>query len=64
MVPNPTEFDREFQQLLELVLAGKKNDPAVQRAREKGDALRQQMRAKYGDRNIAVKLVREARDDE
>jgi hypothetical protein len=64
MVPNPTEFDREFQQLLDLVLAGKKDDPLVQRARDKGDALRKQMRAKYGDRNIAAQLVREARDDE
>jgi len=64
MSPNPTEFDHEFQQLLELVLAGKKDDPLVQRARERGDALRKEMRAKYGHRNIAVKLVREARDDE
>jgi hypothetical protein len=64
MRPNPTDFDREFQQLLELVLAGKKNDPLVLRAREKGDALRKQMRAKYGHRNIALKLIRDARDDE
>jgi hypothetical protein len=64
MRPKPTDFDREFQQLLELVLAGKKDDPLVQRAREKGDALRKQMRAKYGDRNIAVELIREARDDD
>jgi hypothetical protein len=64
MRPSPTEFDQEFQQLLELVLAGKKDDPIVQRARERGDALRKEMRAKYGHRNVAVKLVREARDDE
>jgi len=64
MKPTPTAEDREFQQLLELVLAGKKDHPLVQRAREKGDALRKQMRAKYGNRNIAVKLVREARNDE
>jgi hypothetical protein len=64
MKPNPTEFDREFEQLLELVLAGKKDDPIIQRVREKGDALRKQMRARYGERNIAVQLVKEARDDE
>jgi hypothetical protein len=64
MKPSPTDFDREFEQVLELVLAGKKDHPLVQRAREKGDALRKEMRAKYGDRNIAVKLIRETRDDE
>jgi hypothetical protein len=64
MKPTPTDFDHEFQQRLELVLAGKKDDPRVLRAREKGDALRKEMRAKYGNRNIAVKLIREARDDE
>lgn len=57
----PSHDDREFQQLLELVLAGKKNDPIVQRAWERGDALRKEMRAKYGARNIAVRLIHEAR---
>jgi len=63
MEPKPDDIDRELEHVIQLVLAGKKDHPLVQRARERGDALRKEMRAKYGDRNIAVELVREARDD-
>jgi hypothetical protein len=64
MKPIPTAEDREFQQLFELVVAGKKDHPLVQRAREKGDAFRKEMQAKYGNRSIAVDLIREIRGDE
>lgn len=63
MESRPTDIDHEMDQLLKLVLAGKKDDERVKRAREQGAALRKEMRAKYGHRNIAVSLIREARDE-
>jgi hypothetical protein len=63
MNPESTEFDREFQQVLELILAGKRDHPIVQRGRDRGDELRRQMRTKYGARNIAVELIRESRGE-
>jgi hypothetical protein len=63
MESRPANIDLEFEEILKLVLAGKKDDELVKRARERGDELRKEMRAKYGHRNIAVKLIREARNE-
>jgi hypothetical protein len=64
MTPKPTDSDLEFEELVEHVLAGKNDSEVVRRARERGDALRKEMRKKYGHRKIAVKLIQEVRDDE
>jgi hypothetical protein len=64
MEPSPTATDREFEELVKDVLAGKKESEIIRRAREQGDALREEMRKKYGHRDIAVQLIREARDED
>jgi hypothetical protein len=64
MTTKAFETDLEMERALKLVLSGKKDSDELKRAREKGDKLRQEMRAKYGPRNIAVDLIREIRDGE
>ena len=56
------DADREIDEIVRLVSATSKDPAALQLARQRADAIRQEMRAKYGDRNIAVELVHEARD--
>ena len=64
MDPKPGDIDREIEEIIQLVTSGKTDAEALRLARERGDAIRKEMRAKYGDRNIAVELIREARDDD
>jgi hypothetical protein len=56
--------DQELEELLEAVSSGRKDSELLKRARERADEIRKEMGAKYGHRNIAVRLIREARDDE
>jgi hypothetical protein len=58
------ESDPDIERALQLVRSGKKNSEELKRARERGDELRKQMRAKYGARDVAVQLIREVRDAE
>jgi len=58
------EVDQEIERALQLALSGKKDSEELKLARQRGDELRKQMRAKYGARDIAVQLIREIRDGE
>jgi hypothetical protein len=59
MKPQPIEFDREMEQLAELVASGNKDSEALRLARQRGDAIRQEVKKKYGQRRIAVELVQQ-----
>jgi hypothetical protein len=58
------ETDPEIDRALRLLISDNKDSEELQQARERGDEYRRQMRAKYGERNIAVELIREIRDEE
>ena len=62
MSTHVADADREIDEIVRLVAAASKDPAALQLAKQRADAIRQEMRAKYGDRNIAVELVHEARD--
>jgi hypothetical protein len=62
MSTQTADLDREIDEIVRLVSATSKDPAALQLARQRADAIRQEMRVKYGDRNIAVELVHEARD--
>jgi hypothetical protein len=55
----------DLEEICRLVSAGKRvTDPALrQRVQERGDSIRREMLARHGITNIAVDLIREARDE-
>jgi hypothetical protein len=62
--PNPTSVtDEDAQAIIDHVLTGKPLDPAVaQRVRERSEQATEKTRQKFGTVDIAVELIREARD--
>lgn len=62
MSTHVADSDREIDEIVRLVSSASKDPAALKLARQRADAIRQEMRAKYGDRDIAVDLVHEARD--
>ena len=58
-------IDSDTQAVIERALAGKPLAPEVyRRLRERGDRLTEEIRRSHGVVNIAVDLIREARDGE
>lgn len=58
------EADRVLEEYYDLKMAGGKDDDLLARARARADQIHKEMGAKYGQRNIAVELIRQARDEE
>ena len=61
---NPVAVDPDLQRLVELMVAGKSDPAPLSRIRQAAEAARRDIQGKHGVRNIAVELVRQARDGE
>ncbi len=61
---NPVAVDPDLQRLVELMVAGKSDPALLSRIRQAAEAARRDIQGKHGVRNIAVELVRKARDGE
>jgi hypothetical protein len=61
----PLEITSDCNEVIEHVLSRKPLDPEVyRRVRERSERVTEEIRGKHGILNIAVQLVREARDEE
>ena len=58
-----TDAKRELAEAIERLRKGIRDPEAMRRARERMDRLREEIFQKFGILNIAVELVREARDE-
>lgn len=58
-----TDAKREFAEAIERNRKGIRDPEAIRRARARMDRLREEIYQKFGILNIAVELVREARDE-
>jgi hypothetical protein len=56
--------DPEVQAAVDRVLRGVRDPEAMRRAAERMDRMREQMRQRVGNVNLAVPLIRETRDEE
>jgi hypothetical protein len=56
------ETDKDLSEVVRLVSSKTKDVEALRRARERADSVRDEMKKKYGKLNVAVELVKEARD--
>jgi hypothetical protein len=59
----PPELMAELQQRAERVVRGIIDPEARMKARERMDRMREEFRRRHGEVNLAVELIREARDD-
>jgi hypothetical protein len=60
-----TPLDPDTQAVIERAMTGKPLDPEIyRRIRERGERLTEEIRRAHGVVNIAVDLIREARNDE
>ena len=59
----PPELAAALDEALRNALAGNQDPEAMRLACEEQDRLREELRHKVGDLNVAVELVREVRDD-
>lgn len=60
-----SEVAADLNAVLECVFAGIPIDPAVAcRVQQRSELVQEEIRRKYGELNIAVKLIREIRDEE
>jgi predicted thioredoxin/glutaredoxin len=57
------EVNKDVEEVVRLITSGSKDPEAWRRVRERADRFCEEMRKKYGVREIAVDLVREARDE-
>ncbi len=53
-----------LQEAIDRAVKGIKDPAAARRACEEMDRAREEMRLKFGERNLAVDLIRESRDEE
>jgi hypothetical protein len=61
---DPT-VEADLQAVLDHIITGKPLDPELaRRVRERSERATEELRRQYGTREIAVELVREARDEE
>ena len=60
----PPEVLAELQHAAEQAARGIRDPEEMERACERMDRMREQMRREHGETNVAVELIREARDDE
>jgi hypothetical protein len=56
--------DPEVQAAIDRVLGGIRDPDSMRQAAERMDRMRQEMRARVGNVNLAVPLVRETRNEE
>jgi hypothetical protein len=54
----------ELQEAIERVVRGVRDPEATRRSCERMDRMREELRQSIGETNIAVELIREARDEE
>jgi hypothetical protein len=63
--PGIADIDADAQAVIEHVLTGRPLDPEVaRRVRERSERATEELRQRYGTRNVAVDLIREIRDEE
>ena len=58
------DVDPEVQAAVDRVLGGVRDSEAMHRAAERMDRMREEMRRRVGDVDLAVPLIREIRDEE
>ena len=56
--------DPEVQAAIDRALAGVRDPDSMRQAAERMDRMREEMRARVGNVNLAVPLIRETRDEE
>jgi hypothetical protein len=62
-VSTPPDFAAEFQEALDDLAKGIRRPEKMQAACERMDRLREENRRLFGEQNIAVELIRQARDE-
>jgi hypothetical protein len=60
----PPEVMAELQEAAEKAAAGVRDSEAARQACERMDRMREQLRQARGEMNVAVDLIREAREEE
>jgi hypothetical protein len=61
----PAEINDDIQAVADAVAAGRPVDPDVaRRVREQSEKIQEELRRRYGVREIAVDLIRQGRDEE
>ncbi len=65
-VENPAviKVDPEVQAAIDRALEGVRDPESMRQAAERMDRMREEMRARVGNVNLAVPLIRETRDEE
>jgi hypothetical protein len=59
---NPTEAKRELDAAIERMMSGVRDDEAARKACERMDRMREELRERIGTVEVAVDLIRDARD--
>jgi len=62
--PAVINVDPEVQAAIDRALEGVRDPDSMRRAAERMDRMREEMRARVGNVNLAVPLIREIRDEE
>jgi hypothetical protein len=63
-LPTPADFEADAQAVIEHVLTGKPLDPEVaRRVRERSERATEELRRTHGTLDVAVDLIRAARDE-
>ena len=62
--PAVINVDPEVQAAIDRALEGVRDPDSMRQAAERMDRMREEMRARVGNVNLAVPLVRETRDEE
>lgn len=59
----PPEVLAELEEAVRYAMSGKRDPEVMRRACERMDRMREELRQTHGEMNIAVELIREARDE-
>jgi hypothetical protein len=62
--PSSIRVDAQLQAAVDRVLKGVRDSEAMRQAAERMDRMREEMRQRVGNVNLAVPLIRETRDEE
>jgi len=60
--PPPTDLDTEYEAAIERAMKGVRDPVAMERAAREMDEGREEIRSRLGELEIAVDLIRDARD--
>lgn len=60
----PPEIHAQLEEAIRRAMSGVRDPGAMQMACERMDRMREQLRQKHGEMNIAVDLIRAVRDEE